>query len=147
MYWSSAGHRPGGRGHRRRQRGGAEAVGGGAGHVVAARRPPPAVRGPRLRQGRPGRHPGDHRAPGARGTRSSTQVRPLRCCSITKPATDEMKIAGNSKVGRIVMSYAAKHLTPVVLELGGKCPVVVDSNVNLHVIHASMANTTDRSTW
>lgn len=41
--------------------------------------------------------------------------------------------AGNSKVGRIVMSYAAKHLTPVVLELGGKCPVVVDSNVNLHV--------------
>lgn len=31
------------------------------------------------------------------------------------------------------MSYAAKHLTPVVLELGGKCPVVVDSDVNLHV--------------
>lgn len=28
---------------------------------------------------------------------------------------------------------AAKHLTPVVLELGGKCPVVVDSNVDLHV--------------
>ena len=65
MYWSSAGHRPGGRGHRRRQRGGAEAVGGGAGHVVAARRPAPAVRGRLLRQGRPGRHPGDHRAPGA----------------------------------------------------------------------------------
>lgn len=41
--------------------------------------------------------------------------------------------AGNSRVGRIVMSYAAKHLTPVVLELGGKCPVVVDSDVNLHV--------------
>jgi len=31
------------------------------------------------------------------------------------------------------MSFAAKHLTPVVLELGGKCPVVVDSNVDLHV--------------
>jgi acyl-CoA reductase-like NAD-dependent aldehyde dehydrogenase len=43
------------------------------------------------------------------------------------------KIAGNSKVGRIVMAAAVKHLTPVVLELGGKCPVVVDSNVNLHV--------------
>lgn len=25
------------------------------------------------------------------------------------------------------MSAAAKHLTPVTLELGGKCPAVVDS--------------------
>lgn len=30
-------------------------------------------------------------------------------------------------MGRIVMSAAAKHLTPVTLELGGKCPAVVDS--------------------
>lgn len=36
-------------------------------------------------------------------------------------------------MGRIVMAAAAKHLTPVVLELGGKCPVVVDANVNLEV--------------
>lgn len=41
--------------------------------------------------------------------------------------------AGNGIVGRIVMAAAAKHLTPVVLELGGKCPVVVDANVNLEV--------------
>lgn len=41
--------------------------------------------------------------------------------------------AGNGKVGRIVMAAAAKHLTPVVLELGGKSPVVVDSNINLDV--------------
>ncbi|CAM0950191.1 unnamed protein product [Alopecurus aequalis] len=46
---------------------------------------------------------------------------------------DKIFYTGNSKVGRIVMASAAKHLTPVVLELGGKCPVVVDSNVNLHV--------------
>ncbi|KAG2623308.1 aldehyde dehydrogenase family 3 member H1-like [Panicum virgatum] len=46
---------------------------------------------------------------------------------------DKIFYTGNSKVGRIVMSFAAKHLTPVVLELGGKCPVVVDSNVDLHV--------------
>ncbi|CAN6325986.1 unnamed protein product [Urochloa humidicola] len=46
---------------------------------------------------------------------------------------DKIFYTGNSKVGRIVMSFAAKHLTPVVLELGGKCPVVVDSDVNLHV--------------
>lgn len=31
------------------------------------------------------------------------------------------------------MAAAAKHLTPVVLELGGKSPVVVDSNVDLTV--------------
>jgi acyl-CoA reductase-like NAD-dependent aldehyde dehydrogenase len=31
------------------------------------------------------------------------------------------------------MAAAAKHLTPVALELGGKCPVIVDSNVDLHV--------------
>jgi len=41
--------------------------------------------------------------------------------------------AGSAKVGRIVMAAAAKHLTPVILELGGKCPAVVDSNINLQV--------------
>lgn len=41
--------------------------------------------------------------------------------------------AGSAKVGRIVMAAAAKHLTPVTLELGGKCPAVVDSNINLQV--------------
>ncbi|XP_006663868.2 aldehyde dehydrogenase family 3 member H1-like [Oryza brachyantha] len=46
---------------------------------------------------------------------------------------DKIFYTGNGKIGRIVMASAAKHLTPVVLELGGKCPVVVDSNVNLHV--------------
>ena len=34
---------------------------------------------------------------------------------------------GNARVGRLVLSAAAKHLTPVVLELGGKCPAVLDS--------------------
>lgn len=36
-------------------------------------------------------------------------------------------------MGRIVMEAAAKHLTPVLLELGGKSPVVVDSGINLQV--------------
>lgn len=40
---------------------------------------------------------------------------------------------GNGRVGRIVMAAAAKHLTPVVLELGGKSPVVVDSNSNINL--------------
>lgn len=46
---------------------------------------------------------------------------------------DKILYTGNGRVGRIVMAAAAKHLTPVVLELGGKSPVVVDSNINLKV--------------
>ncbi|KAM7486359.1 hypothetical protein LguiA_002368 [Lonicera macranthoides] len=46
---------------------------------------------------------------------------------------DKIFYTGSGRVGRIVMVAAAKHLTPVILELGGKCPVVVDSNVNLPV--------------
>ncbi|KAJ6807239.1 aldehyde dehydrogenase family 3 member H1-like [Iris pallida] len=46
---------------------------------------------------------------------------------------DKIFYTGNAKVGRIVMAAAAKHLTPVVLELGGKSPVVVDSDIDLKV--------------
>ncbi|KAK6114902.1 hypothetical protein DH2020_007171 [Rehmannia glutinosa] len=46
---------------------------------------------------------------------------------------DKIFYTGNGKIGRIILSAAAKHLTPVVLELGGKCPVVVDSNIDLKV--------------
>lgn len=44
-----------------------------------------------------------------------------------------MGFTGNGKVGRIIMAAAAKHLTPVILELGGKSPVVVDSDIDLKV--------------
>lgn len=40
---------------------------------------------------------------------------------------DKIFFTGNARVGRIVMTAAAMHLTPVVLELGGKCPAVLDS--------------------
>ncbi|XP_062007406.1 aldehyde dehydrogenase family 3 member H1-like isoform X1 [Rosa rugosa] len=46
---------------------------------------------------------------------------------------DKILYTGSAKVGRIVMAAAAKHLTPVILELGGKSPAVVDSNVDLQV--------------
>lgn len=36
-------------------------------------------------------------------------------------------ISGSAAVGRLIMTAAAKHLTPVTLELGGKCPAIVDS--------------------
>jgi aldehyde dehydrogenase (NAD+) len=46
---------------------------------------------------------------------------------------DHIFYTGNGKVGRVVMEAAARHLTPVTLELGGKSPVVVDRTANLDV--------------
>ncbi|MBA0865318.1 hypothetical protein Goshw_011119, partial [Gossypium schwendimanii] len=40
---------------------------------------------------------------------------------------DKIFFTGSTKVGRIIMSEAAKNLTPVTLELGGKCPAILDS--------------------
>lgn len=37
---------------------------------------------------------------------------------------------GSGRVGRIVATAAAQHLTPVTLELGGKSPVVIDQNAD-----------------
>ena len=44
---------------------------------------------------------------------------------------DHILYTGNGSVGRIVMAAAAKHLTPVTLELGGKSPVIIDSTAKL----------------
>lgn len=44
---------------------------------------------------------------------------------------DLIFFTGSTTVGRIVMQMAAKHLTPVVLELGGKSPVIIDKEANL----------------
>ncbi|KAF2436310.1 aldehyde dehydrogenase [Tothia fuscella] len=38
---------------------------------------------------------------------------------------------GNGQIGSIVMAAAAKHLTPVTLELGGKSPAIVSDKANL----------------
>jgi aldehyde dehydrogenase (NAD+) len=46
---------------------------------------------------------------------------------------DHVFYTGNGRVGRVVMEAAAKHLTPVTLELGGKSPCIVDENVDLRV--------------
>ncbi|MBX7148890.1 aldehyde dehydrogenase family protein [bacterium] len=44
---------------------------------------------------------------------------------------DTIFYTGSSQVGRIVMAAAAKHLTPVTLELGGKSPCIVDEEIHL----------------
>jgi aldehyde dehydrogenase (NAD+) len=44
---------------------------------------------------------------------------------------DHIFFTGSLRVGRQVMEKAAKHLTPLTLELGGKSPVVVDQTANV----------------
>lgn len=44
---------------------------------------------------------------------------------------DHIFYTGNGTVARIVMAAAAKHLTPVTLELGGKSPTFVDDSADL----------------
>lgn len=46
-------------------------------------------------------------------------------------AFDKIFYTGGEKVGKIVMSAAAQHLTPVTLELGGKSPCIIDKGINL----------------
>ncbi|MFF5209116.1 aldehyde dehydrogenase family protein [Streptosporangium sp. NPDC000396] len=44
---------------------------------------------------------------------------------------DHIFYTGNGTVGRIIMTAAAKHLTPVTLELGGKSPALVEPGADL----------------
>ncbi|KAL3647566.1 hypothetical protein CASFOL_008534 [Castilleja foliolosa] len=52
---------------------------------------------------------------------------PTVCEQLLQHKWDKILFTGGSAVARIVMTAAAKNLTPVALELGGKCPAVVDS--------------------
>jgi len=53
---------------------------------------------------------------------------------------DKICFTGSGFVGKIVLESAAKHLTPCILELGGKSPCIVDASANLE--HAA-----DRLVW
>ena len=44
---------------------------------------------------------------------------------------DHLLFTGSSRVGKLVMKAASENLTPVTLELGGKCPVIVHSEFPL----------------
>jgi aldehyde dehydrogenase (NAD+) len=44
---------------------------------------------------------------------------------------DHIFFTGGTAIGKIVMEAAAKHLTPVTLELGGKSPCIIDTEINL----------------
>lgn len=46
---------------------------------------------------------------------------------------DIIFFTGSPFVGKVVMKAAAEHLTPVVLELGGKSPCIVDKEANIKI--------------
>lgn len=46
---------------------------------------------------------------------------------------DIIFFTGSPVVGKVVMHAAAENLTPVVLELGGKSPCIVDKNANIDI--------------
>ena len=46
---------------------------------------------------------------------------------------DMIFFTGSPSLGKMVMEAAAKHLTPVVLELGGKSPCIIDKTANLPI--------------
>ena len=46
---------------------------------------------------------------------------------------DHVFFTGGPEIGKSVMAAAAKHLTPVTLELGGKSPVIINSDASIEV--------------
>jgi aldehyde dehydrogenase (NAD+) len=52
---------------------------------------------------------------------------------------DTIFFTGSGAVGRAVMAAAARHLTPVTLELGGKCPCLVCADAPLELVARRIA--------
>ena len=53
------------------------------------------------------------------------------CSHLLSLKWDHIVYTGNGKIGRIVMTAAAKHLTTVTLELGGKSPAIVTRTADI----------------
>lgn len=53
--------------------------------------------------------------------------------ALLKERFDLIFFTGSPRVGKIVMRAAAENLTPVILELGGKSPCIVDADSNIAI--------------
>lgn len=58
--------------------------------------------------------------------------------NLQKLPFDHIFFTGSPAVGKMVMTAAAKHLTSVTLELGGKSPVIVDETADISATAASL---------
>jgi acyl-CoA reductase-like NAD-dependent aldehyde dehydrogenase len=56
---------------------------------------------------------------------------PEICIELQKHHVDLISFTGSSLKGKLVAEAAGRHLTPCILELGGKCPVVIDESADL----------------
>src|SRR5262249_57602424 len=56
---------------------------------------------------------------------------PEEMAELLRLPLDFIFFTGSARVGRIVMRAAAENLTPVLLELGGHNPAIVDETANL----------------
>lgn len=54
-----------------------------------------------------------------------------RTTALLEQRWDHIVFTGSGRIGRTVMAAAAKHLTPVTLELGGKSPVWIDDDQHI----------------
>ncbi|KAI9274113.1 Aldehyde/histidinol dehydrogenase [Helicostylum pulchrum] len=53
--------------------------------------------------------------------------------ALLKERFDHIFYTGNSVVAKIIMAAAAKHLTPVTLELGGKSPAIIAPDADMQI--------------
>lgn len=51
--------------------------------------------------------------------------------AVSRLPFDMICFTGSTFTGRLVGIEAAKNLTPCLLELGGKCPTIIDESANL----------------
>jgi len=58
---------------------------------------------------------------------------------LLKERFDYIFYTGGAAVGKIIYQAAAKHLTPVTLELGGKSPTIVDDDFNIDIVAKRIA--------
>jgi aldehyde dehydrogenase (NAD+) len=53
------------------------------------------------------------------------------CNTLLDLRFDYIFYTGSPRIGKVIMEKAAKHLTPVTLELGGKSPCIIDASANV----------------
>ncbi|XP_066921725.1 aldehyde dehydrogenase family 3 member B2-like [Clytia hemisphaerica] len=53
---------------------------------------------------------------------------------LLKERFDKIFFTGSPSVGKIIMKAASQYLTPVDLELGGKCPAIVDETCDMQLV-------------
>jgi aldehyde dehydrogenase (NAD+) len=51
--------------------------------------------------------------------------------ALLREKPDKIFFTGSPKVGKVIMESAARHLTPVTLELGGKSPCIVEQDADI----------------